>query len=89
MSVSYTHLDVYKRQVLGLFIPLIVVNCAVLGRAEAFASKQPVQAAAVDGLAMGLGYTLALILIGGCREILGSATLFAHASLLLLSLIHI
>ena len=73
--------ELYK--VLGLFIPLIVVNCAVLGRAEAFASKKPVLASAVDGLAMGLGYTLALILIGGCREILGSATLFSHASLLL------
>ncbi|MCC8987172.1 MAG: electron transport complex subunit E [Candidatus Contendobacter sp.] len=73
--------ELYK--VLGLFIPLIVVNCSVLGRAEAFASKQPVSASAVDGLAMGLGYTLALIIIGGCREILGSATLFAHASLLL------
>ena len=81
MAINAWLHELYK--VLGLFIPLIVVNCAVLGRAEAFASKQPVQAAAVDGLAMGLGYTLALILIGGCREILGSATLFAHASLLL------
>ncbi len=81
MAINAWLHELYK--VLGLFIPLIVVNCAVLGRAEAFASKQPVRAAAVDGLAMGLGYTLALILIGGCREILGSATLFAHASLLL------
>ena len=55
----------------------------MLGRAEAFASKQPVLASAVDGLAMGLGCTLAMVLIGGCREVLGSATLFAHASLLL------
>ncbi|MCB1921783.1 MAG: electron transport complex subunit RsxE, partial [Candidatus Competibacteraceae bacterium] len=67
----------------GLFIPLIVVNCCVLGRAESFASKQPVAASAADGLAMGLGLTLALVVIGGCREVLGSATLFAHASLLL------
>ena len=81
MAINAWLHELYK--VLGLFIPLIVVNCAVLGRAEAFASKQPVRAAAMDGLAMGLGYTLALILIGGCREILGSATLFAHASLLL------
>ncbi len=73
--------ELYK--VLGLFIPLIVVNCAVLGRAESFASRQPVLASAADGLAMGLGYTLALVVIGGCREILGSATLFAQASLLL------
>jgi electron transport complex protein RnfE len=73
--------ELYK--VLGLFIPLIVVNCAVLGRAESFASRQPVLASAADGLAMGLGYTLALVVIGGCREILGSATLFSQASLLL------
>ncbi|MCP5197208.1 MAG: electron transport complex subunit E [Gammaproteobacteria bacterium] len=73
--------ELYK--VLGLFIPLIVVNCGVLGRAESFASKQPVLASAADGLAMGLGLTFALMLIGGCREVLGSATLFAHASLLL------
>jgi electron transport complex protein RnfE len=72
-----------RYKVLGLFIPLIVVNCAVLGRAEVFASKRPIFASAVDGLAMGLGYTLALVVMGGCREILGSATLFAHASLLL------
>lgn len=73
--------ELYK--VLGLFIPLIVVNCSVLGRAEAFASKRAVLDSAVDGLAMGLGYTLALMLLGACREVLGSATLFAHASLLL------
>ena len=73
--------ELYK--VLGLFIPLIVVNCAVLARAESFASRQPVLASAADGLAMGLGLTLALVVIGGCREILGSATLFSQASLLL------
>ena len=81
MAINAWLHELYK--VLGLFIPLIVVNCSVLGRAEAFASKQPVSASAVDGLAMGLGYTLALMIMGGCREILGSATLFAHASLLL------
>jgi Na+-translocating ferredoxin:NAD+ oxidoreductase subunit E len=73
--------ELYK--VLGLFIPLIVANCAVLGRAEAFASRQPVLASAADGLAMGLGLTLAMVVIGACREILGSATLFSQASLLL------
>lgn len=73
--------ELYK--VLGLFIPLIVANCAVLGRAEAFASRQPVLASAADGLAMGLGMTLAMVVIGACREILGSATLFSQASLLL------
>ncbi|MDG4597457.1 MAG: electron transport complex subunit E [Candidatus Contendobacter sp.] len=81
MAINAWLHELYK--VLGLFIPLIVVNCSVLGRAEVFASKQPVLASAVDGLAMGLGYTAALMLLGGCREILGSATLFAHASLLL------
>ncbi|MGB5065098.1 MAG: electron transport complex subunit E [Candidatus Competibacter sp.] len=81
MAINAWLHELYK--VLGLFIPLIVVNCCVLGRAESFASKNPVPAAAADGLAMGLGLTLALVLIGACREIVGSATLFAHASLLL------
>lgn len=73
--------DLYK--VLGLFIALIVVNCAILGRAEAFASKSPVLDSAFDGLAMGLGFTFALTVIGLIRELLGSGTLFAQASLLL------
>jgi len=73
--------DLYK--VLGLFIALIVVNCAILGRAEAFASKSPVGASFVDGFATGLGFTFALTLIGGVREILGSGTLFSGARLLL------
>ncbi|MDR3055950.1 MAG: electron transport complex subunit E [Zoogloeaceae bacterium] len=73
--------ELYK--VLGLFIALIVVNCAILGRAEAFASKNGVWASAVDGLAMGLGFTFALTLIGLIREFLGSGTLFAQAPQLL------
>ena len=73
--------ELYK--VLGLFIALIVVNCAILGRAESFSSKSPVFDAALDGIAMGLGFTLALTLIGLVRELLGSGTLFAQASLLL------
>ncbi|MBS1228450.1 MAG: electron transport complex, RnfABCDGE type, subunit [Proteobacteria bacterium] len=73
--------DLYR--VLGLFIALIVVNCAVLGRAEAFASRHGVLASALDGLAMGLGFTLALTLIGLIRELIGAGTLFAQASLLL------
>ena len=73
--------DLYK--VLGLFIALIVVNCAILGRAEAFASRAPVLASALDGLAMGLGFTFALTAIGAVREVLGSGTLFANAHLLL------
>jgi len=61
---------------LGLFIPLIVVNCLVLGRAEAFASRQSVFSSLVDGLGMGLGFTLALTILGGVREIFGSGSLF-------------
>ncbi len=61
---------------LGLFIPLIVVNCIVLGRAEAFASRQGVLASLVDALGMGIGFTLALTILGGIREVLGSLTLF-------------
>jgi len=61
---------------LGLFIPLIVVNCIVLGRAEAFASKNSVGSSAIDGLGMGLGFAFALTLLGGVRELLGSGALF-------------
>lgn len=61
---------------LGIYIPLIVVNCIILGRAEAFASKSGPLAAAVDGFGMGLGFTSALTIIGSVREILGSGTIF-------------
>lgn len=81
MSMNAWLHDLYK--VLGLFIALIVVNCAILGRAEAFASRHAVRYAAVDGLAMGLGFTLSLMVLGGVREILGSGTLFAGASQML------
>lgn len=64
---------------LGLFIPLIVVNCIVLGRAEAFASRQSVLASLVDALGMGIGFTLALTILGGIREVLGSLTLFGFS----------
>ena len=60
---------------LGIFIPLIVVNCIILGRAEAFASKNGVLASALDGLGMGIGFTLVLFVMGAIREILGSGTL--------------
>jgi electron transport complex protein RnfE len=73
--------ELYK--VLGLFIALIVVNCAILGRAEAFAAKNAILPSAVDGLMMGLGFTAALVALGGVREVLGSGTLFAQAHLLL------
>ena len=61
---------------LGLFIPLIVVNCVVLGRAEAFASKNTVWSSLVDGAGMGLGFTMALTVLGAVRELLGSGALF-------------
>ncbi len=61
---------------LGLFIPLIVVNCIVLGRAEAFASKNGIVESALDGLGMGLGFTIALTLLGAIREVLGAGSIF-------------
>jgi len=64
---------------LGLFIPLIVVNCLILGRSEAFASKNDTFSAVTDGLAMGIGFTLALTALGGFREILGSYSLFGYS----------
>ncbi len=73
--------DLYR--VLGLFIALIVVNCAVLGRAESFASRSTVLASALDGLCMGIGFTVALTAIGLIRELIGMGTLFNQASLLL------
>ena len=68
--------------ILGIFIPLIVTNCTILGRAEAFASKNHVGAAALDGLMMGAGFGAVLLVIGTIREILGSGTLFANTHLL-------
>lgn len=61
---------------LGLFIPLIVVNCLILGRAEAFASKQGIGASVLDGIVMGLGFTFALVLLGAAREMLGAGAIF-------------
>ncbi len=65
-------------ETLGVFIPLIVVNCIILGRAEAFASKNGVPDSALDGLGMGLGFTLSLTLLGAVRELLGSGSLFGY-----------
>jgi electron transport complex protein RnfE len=70
-------------KVLGIFVALIVVNCTILGRAEAFASKNPVRAAAVDGLSVGIGVTGTLVALGGLRELVGQGTLFAQAHLML------
>ena len=63
-------------ETLGLFIPLIVVNCIVLGRAEAFACKNGIGASAIDGISMGLGYTMSLTILGSLREVLGSGSIF-------------
>jgi Na+-translocating ferredoxin:NAD+ oxidoreductase subunit E len=73
--------DLWK--VLGIFIPLIVTNCIVFGRAESFASRNAVPAATLDGLMMGLGFSAVLVFLGTIRELLGSGTLFAGADLLL------
>lgn len=68
--------------VLGIFIPLIVTNCAIIGRAEGFASRNPVGASALDGFMMGLGFLAVLALLGAMREVIGSGTLLAHADLM-------
>jgi len=72
--------DLYR--ILGIFIPLIVTNCVIIGRAESFASKQTVDRALLDGLAMGIGFTLVLVVLGGMRELVGQGTLLAQAQLM-------
>ena len=72
--------DLYN--VLGIFIPLIVTNCAIIGRAEAFASRNTVDRAFIDGLAMGIGFTLVLLALGSMRELIGQGTLMAQAHLM-------
>lgn len=69
-------------EILGIFIPLIVTNCAILGRADAFASKNPVLPSVIDGLMMGLGFMAVLVLLGAIREILGQGVLFGNMDLL-------
>ena len=66
--------SIYEK--LGIFIPLIVVNCIILGRAEAFASRNGILASALDGLGIGLGFTISLTVLGAIREVLGQGTLF-------------
>ncbi len=80
LTIKAMFYDLYL--VLGIFIPLIVTNCAIIGRAEGFASRNPVGPAALDGLMMGLGFLAVLVLLGGLREIIGFGTLFAHAELM-------
>ncbi len=69
-------------EILGIFIPLIVTNCAVLGRADAFASKNAVLPSMVDGFMMGLGFLVILLILGGMRELVGQGTLFTNMQLL-------
>ncbi|MBA6290136.1 electron transport complex subunit E [Colwellia sp. MB3u-4] len=73
--------DLY--QSLGIFLPLIVTNCAIIGRAEAYASKNPIKQSSFDGLMMGLGFLAVLVVLGAIREVLGQGTLFDGANLLL------
>ncbi|MBV0932787.1 electron transport complex subunit E [Marinobacterium weihaiense] len=68
--------------ILGIFIPLIVTNCAIMGRADAFAVKNPVRASVLDGLMMGIGFSLVLVVLGGMRELLGTGALFNNMHLL-------
>lgn len=77
---AYTY-ELY--QILGIFIPLIVTNCIILGRADTYASKQAIAPAALDGFMMGIGFTLVLVLLGGLRELVGQGTLLANIHLLL------
>jgi electron transport complex protein RnfE len=72
--------ELYK--ILGIFIPLIVTNCTIIGRAEAFASKNTLGRALVDGLSIGIGFTLVLVILGGMREFIGMGTLFSQAHLM-------
>ncbi len=76
---AYFH-ELHK--VLGIFIPLIVTNCAIIGRAEAFASKNSLSRSLVDGLSIGIGFTLVLMTLGGMRELVGQGTLFDQAHLM-------
>ncbi|MFQ5643659.1 MAG: electron transport complex subunit E [Thiogranum sp.] len=80
LSMSAWFYDLYK--VLGIFIPLIVTNCSIIGRAEAFASKNTVGRSFVDGFSMGFGFLLVLVTLGTMREIIGHGTLFSQAHLM-------
>ncbi|MFC1684109.1 electron transport complex subunit E [Pseudomonadota bacterium] len=76
---AYFH-ELHK--ILGIFIPLIVTNCTIIGRAEAFASKNRLDKAIIDGLSMGIGFTLALVTLGAMRELIGMGTLLSQAHLM-------
>lgn len=80
LSMNAWFHELYK--ILGIFVPLIVTNCALLGRAEAFAFKNTPSRAALDGLTMGLGFTIVLVLLGTLREILGKGTILSQAQMM-------
>ncbi len=80
LSMNAWFFELYK--ILGIFIPLIVTNCAIIGRAEAFASKNNLAKSTVDGLAMGIGFTVVLVALGAVREFVGMGTLFTQAHLM-------
>ncbi|MCG6870309.1 MAG: electron transport complex subunit E [Gammaproteobacteria bacterium] len=80
LAMSAWFYDLYL--ILGIFIPLIVTNCSIIGRAEAFASKNSVGASALDGLTMGIGFTAVLVVLGGMRELIGHGTLFSNFDLM-------
>jgi len=82
IDLSMNAITPQLHSVLGIFIPLIVTNCVIIGRAEAFASKNKVTRAALDGFMMGLGFTIVLVVLGGMRELIGSGTLFSDASVM-------
>jgi electron transport complex protein RnfE len=84
LSMQAWFYDLYS--VLGIFIPLIVTNCAIIGRAEAFASRHPPLASVVDGFATGLGFCITLVLLGAVREVIGHGTVLADAQLMFGSL---
>ena len=80
LSLQYWFFDLHQR--IGLFVALIVTNCTLLGRAEAFASKNPILSSTFDGLMMGTGFLLVLLLMGTIRELAGNGTLFTNLHLL-------
>ena len=80
LSLQYWFFDMHQR--IGLFVALIVTNCTLLGRAEAFASKNPIISSTFDGLMMGIGFLLVLLVMGTIREVAGSGTLFTNLHLL-------
>lgn len=82
IDLSMNAITPHLHSVLGIFIPLIVTNCVIIGRAEAFASKNKVTRAALDGFMMGLGFSLVLVALGAMRELIGNGTLFSNASVM-------